>query len=97
MNSKDENSFEIFEQIATVAGEEKAFEICSIFAGEQILFPKAILRLKRNYDIRKEFRQGASYRDLSIRYDLTTRQIRTICDPSDKSLEGQLDLFESLS
>ena len=96
MTNKESESFEIFEQIASIVGEEGAFKVCEMFAGEQILFPKAILRLKRNYDIRKEFKAGASYRDLSIKYDLTTRQIRSICTPSNTDTDGQLDLFASL-
>ncbi len=95
--TRDENSYEIFEQIASIVGEDDAFSICEMFAGEQILFPKAILRMKRNYEIRKEFKKGSSYRALSLKYDLTTRQVRTICHPEKGYSEIQMDLFEALS
>ncbi len=96
MTNKEKANFEIFEQIASITGEDDAFKICQMFAGEQILFPKSIIRLKRNYDIRKEYRAGKTYRELSIKYNLTTRQIRIICNPSKLDLPGQLDLFEAL-
>lgn len=96
MTHREEESFGVFEQLTSVVGEDDAFEICRMFAGEQIVFPKTILKMKRNYDIRKEFKNGASYRDLGIRYFLTTRQIRIICHPNKKDDDDQMELFDAL-
>ncbi len=99
MTEREADSFEIFETLASIAGEEAAWEICTRFAGESVTFPKTILRLKRNYDIRQEFKDGKSYRELSIKYALTTRQIRGIVHhPSTQETNArQLSLFEALS
>ncbi len=106
---RNNDYYEVFEQVAAVSTEEIenaggeiepvslgkkiAWSLCCTFAGEQITFPKTLLRAKRDIDIKKEFAEGASYRDLSRKYDLTTRQIRFICHEAEEPAAEQFELF----
>ncbi len=69
---------EKLEQIAALIGQENAVRLCREFAGETVYFPKNVLIYLEHEEIRKEYKEGASYRDLSIKYGRTTRQIREI-------------------
>ena len=86
--------FEQIQMIVDKLGLEASIELCKMFAGEQVYFPKSVLTYLDHEVIRKEFAEGKSYKELSIKYDLTTRQIREITAP-ENSEEGlsQLLLF----
>ena len=73
--------FEQIEQIIAAVGKDAAMKLCQMFAGENVYFPKNALVYLKYEKIREEFAAGASYRALSLKYDLTTRQIRKITAP----------------
>lgn len=73
--------FEQIEQIIAAVGKDAAMKLCQLFAGENVYFPKNALVYHKYEKIREEFAAGASYRELSRRYNLTTRQIRKITAP----------------
>ena len=86
---------EQIEQIVELVGEENAIKICREFAGESVYFPKNVLIYLEHEEIRKEYKNGASYRELSIKYGRTTRQIREIIHSYRTAgpEEGQHSLF----
>lgn len=69
---------EQMEQIVELVGEDATLRLCRVFAGETVYFPKTVLVHLEHEEIRKEYSGGASYRELSIKYGRTTRQIRDI-------------------
>jgi len=58
-------------------------EICNVFAGQRIIFPKDPHYLEkddRNNRIRKEYDSGVSVSDLMDKYDLSQSQIYNIIE-----------------
>ena len=86
---------EKIEQIIDLIGEEATIELCRTFAGESVYFPKSILVHLDHLEIKKDFRKGADYRALSLKYGRTTRQIREIIhsDKYNKEPSLQKNLF----
>jgi len=86
---------ESFEMMVHLIGEEASWKICEYFQGEQVCFPKSILQLRRNREIRAKFKAGKMYYELSREYGLTTRWIRCIVHGKAASDEyySQIDLF----
>jgi len=76
---------ETFETLISLIGEESAWKVCEFLQGEQITFPKSILRFRRNREIREKFKNGSSYLELGREYGLTSRQIRHIVHVGDKT------------
>jgi hypothetical protein len=54
---------ETFEQLAELVGEEGARRVVASFAGENLYIPKGITTTERHKLIRKEFKEGATYRN----------------------------------
>lgn len=75
-------------------GFENTIKLCKVFAGEQLYIPKSISISIMHDEIKKEYREGKTYRELAIKYNLTTRQIRVITHPKNSDEElNQLFLF----
>jgi Mor family transcriptional regulator len=69
---------ETFEQLADIVGEEAARQVAASFAGTSLYIPKGIAVAECYKLIRKEFEEGATYRDLSSKYGYTETHIRNI-------------------
>ena len=67
-----------FEQLEELIGTEAAWKIAQVYAGSTIYIPKSILTNKNYYDIRKAYKNGSSYRELSLKYGYTESHIRNI-------------------
>jgi Mor family transcriptional regulator len=69
---------DMIEQLAALLGKEKADEVAAFFAGESVYIPKRRVIAKRHELIRADYRSGASYQELSLRYGYTQKHIRRI-------------------
>jgi len=69
---------EAFEQLESLIGYDEALKIAEVFAGTAIYIPKNIITFKNYHDIRKEYKAGATYRALSVKYGYTETHIRNI-------------------
>jgi len=67
-----------FELIEDMIGTENAFKIAEAFAGSNIYIPKKILIRKNHHNIRKKYKAGSTYHELSVKYGYTTTHIRNI-------------------
>jgi hypothetical protein len=67
-----------FEQLEELIGTEAAWKIAEVFAGSTIYIPKSVLTNKNYFDIRKKYKAGSSYRELSIEFGYTETHIRNI-------------------
>jgi Mor family transcriptional regulator len=72
------NDNETFEQLTGIVGEEAARQVAASFTGESIYIPKGIVTGEQHKAIRQEFKGGATYRELSIKYGYTTNYVRKI-------------------
>lgn len=79
-------------QVAEAIGVENFCKMMEIIGGATIYAPKLdqVLRPVRDARIKAEF-NGWNYLELAKRYNITDRQVRSICGPG--IVEGQLDLF----
>ncbi len=68
-----------FELLKELLGTETALRVAESFAGTALYIPKSVITAERHRMIRKEFREGATYRELSIRYGYSDTHIRAIC------------------
>jgi Mor family transcriptional regulator len=69
---------EDFEQLEDLIGSEAAWKIAEVFAGSTIYIPKSILTNKNYYDIRRKYKEGKTYRELSIEFGYSETHIRNI-------------------
>jgi predicted nucleic acid-binding protein len=69
---------ETLEQIELLIGKENAKKIVQLFEGMNIYFPKRIGLNELHEQIYAELRQGANYRDMSVKYGYTKSYIRKI-------------------
>jgi Mor family transcriptional regulator len=67
-----------FEQLKNIIGVEKAVRVVEFFAGSTIYVPKNIVTEQTHRRIREEFKNGAVYRELALRYGYSERYVRTI-------------------
>ena len=67
-----------FELIIDLIGEAAAFKLAEAFAGSNIYIPKNILKNRDYLEIRKKYRKGSDYRELSLEYGYTETHIRNI-------------------
>jgi Mor family transcriptional regulator len=72
------NDNETYEQLADLVGKEAAQRVVESFAGTNLYIPKGISTTTRHELIRKEFKEGATYRELSVKYGYTESHIRNI-------------------
>jgi Mor family transcriptional regulator len=76
----EDEGTEIFEQLREIIGDEPASEVAKAFAGTMVYIPKNVISRNLHKRIKKEFWDGASYRDLSKKYGYTERYIRNLVD-----------------
>ena len=76
----DEESTETFEQLREIIGEEPAIKVAKAFAGTMVYIPKNVIAKNIHKKIKKEYWDGASYKELSRRYGYTERYIRNLVD-----------------
>jgi len=69
---------DVYEELKDIIGPEAAKRLVEYYAGTNIYYPKRIVKKLRNQQIRKEFKDGASYLELTARYGLSEQQIRNI-------------------
>lgn len=69
-----------FRPVAELIGAEKALELTRLFGGENIYIPTAetATRHARNERIKKDYRSGRSYSQMSQKYGLSANTIRNI-------------------
>jgi Mor family transcriptional regulator len=72
------NDNETFDQLTELIGAEAARQVAASFAGENLYIPKRVIVTGQHEAIRQEYRNGATYRELSIRYGYTTGYIRKL-------------------
>jgi len=70
-----------FEQLEDLIGAEAAWKIAEVFAGSTIYIPKSILTNKNYFDIRRKYKEGATYRELSMEFGYSETHIRNIIHP----------------
>jgi len=70
---------ELLRQIVNSLGIETALKVLEILAGEKVYFPKldSVLNSIRDMMIKQEF-EGSNYKELALKYNLSTRKIREI-------------------
>jgi Mor family transcriptional regulator len=69
---------ETYEQLTELIGAEAAWQVAKSFAGSPMYISKAVITAAQHKAIRQEFKDGATYRELAIRYGYTERYVRTI-------------------
>jgi Mor family transcriptional regulator len=69
---------EVIELLQDIFGVDGANKYIKNFAGETFYTPKGIIVEQTHRKIREEFRNGASYRELKIKYGYTEQHIRRI-------------------
>jgi hypothetical protein len=67
-----------FEQLKAIIGEERAARVVELFAGSTFCVPKSLQTMENYRAIRQEYKDGANYRALSIKYGYTETHIRRI-------------------
>jgi Mor family transcriptional regulator len=75
-----EESTETFEQLREIIGEEQAGRVAEAFAGTMVYIPKNVIARNLHKKIKKEFWDGATYKELSRKYGYTERYIRSLVD-----------------
>lgn len=69
---------EVYEELEALIGAELAKRVIDYYSGSNVYYPKRIgIRLKHR-QIRDEFRNGASYKELVMRHGYTEQHIRKI-------------------
>lgn len=76
---------DVYEELKEVAGPDAAKRLVEYYKGEKVYFPKRIVKKLRNQEIRKEFENKKTYRELAIRYELSERNIRRIVAKKEQS------------
>jgi Mor family transcriptional regulator len=76
----DDESTETFEQLRGIIGEEQAGKVARAFAGTMVYIPKNVIAKNLHKKIKKEFWDGATYKELSRKYGYTERYIRNLVD-----------------
>ena len=59
-------------------GKEAADRFIDHYSGTNLYTPKRIKTRRKHRKIKKEFKNGASYRELALRYKYTERHVRNI-------------------
>jgi hypothetical protein len=77
---------ESFEQLRGLIGSEQASKVANAFAGTTIYIPKSVISNTNHARIKQEYRDGATYRELSRRYGYTESYVRKIIHRKKRSL-----------
>lgn len=85
-----------YQEIVRIVGIRKFVELSNYARGDELYFPKVenIVSAARNRRIKREYREGMSDRQLSDRYNLTTKQIWNIL--KDEPIQGQMSIEDWL-
>lgn len=85
--------------LCTLLGFKAAQQLCSVFAGELLFIAKAdsAKRAIRDQAIRADKADGVAMGVLCQRYNLTYRQIQTICRQDQHDMSYNFDLFIDLN
>ncbi|MDR2798671.1 MAG: hypothetical protein LBB80_10045 [Treponema sp.] len=73
-----ENKDEVLKLMEHILGIEAANQCVKFFAGHSFYIPQRIITKQLYHKIRDEFKNGANYQELSIRYGYTEGHIRII-------------------
>jgi Mor family transcriptional regulator len=76
----DDESTETFEQLREIIGDEQAGKVAKTFAGTMVYIPKNVIARNLHKKIKKEFWNGATYKELGRKYGYTERYIRNLVD-----------------
>lgn len=68
----------VFEELETLVGTEAADRIADFYSGANLYIPKHVINGRKYQKIREEFRGGAGYRELAIKYGYSVQHIRNI-------------------
>jgi Mor family transcriptional regulator len=69
---------DVFEELEELLGTEAANRFVDFYSGSSLYVPKHIINERKYQKIREEFRNGAGYRELALRYGYSERYVRTI-------------------
>jgi Mor family transcriptional regulator len=69
---------EVFEELECILGTENANRLVDVYHGSNLYISEAIVIARKYREIREQFKNGTSYRELGIRYGYTERHIRRI-------------------
>jgi Mor family transcriptional regulator len=84
LEEKELEKEDVYEELEELVGAEVAKRIVDYYSGTNVYYPKRIsLRLKHR-QIRNEFNNGASYRELAVRYGYSEQYVREITKERDK-------------
>jgi len=78
LSEPQETGYDDFEQLEDLIGTDAAWKIAEVFAGSTIYIPKSILTNKNYLNIRRKYKNGSSYRELSLEFGYTESHIRNI-------------------
>ena len=81
LSNQDEVDFSDSEVISFLEdryGKDIAIELAEEFKGSTIYFPKSFITKQKHAQIRKEYREGKSYKELAMKYSYTESHIRFI-------------------
>jgi Mor family transcriptional regulator len=91
---KDNNqNLKDLKKLEKFIGSENYSKVAQYFAGRALYFPRTIFIAKKHQDIRKEFEDGASYRELARRYGFTEQHIRNITKERENERQENGGLF----
>jgi Mor family transcriptional regulator len=79
---------DIFEELKAIAGPEIAKRLFDHYSGSNVYFSKGSIIRQKHREIREEFRNGASYRELGFKYGYGERYIRRIIHRKERK-DGQ--------
>jgi Mor family transcriptional regulator len=69
---------DVFKELETILGTEAANRFVDYYSGSILYTPKSIIIARKHRKIREEFKNGATYRELAVRYGYTETHIRNI-------------------
>jgi len=75
---KDLGGDELLEELACVVGPEAAERLCEYYAGSNVYFSKRRSIRRKHRQIREEYKNGASCKDLCVKYGYGERYIKLI-------------------
>jgi Mor family transcriptional regulator len=85
----DDEGTETFEQLREIIGDEQASKVAKTFAGTMLYIPKNVIAKNLHKKIKKEYWDGATYKELSRKYGYTERYIRNLVDRKKEPQDGQ--------
>jgi Mor family transcriptional regulator len=80
---------DLLDELTAVIGDEAAERLIEHYSGSNVYYPKRISRKFKYRKIREEFKNGASYRELSLKYGYVERYIRVIIHKMKERKNGQ--------